>query len=141
MGERVQVGTLIYTVLETEWLDQFGEGANARMPRNRFLTVRLSVTNSGIAPSGVPPMSITDASGHSFAELNDSPAPPEWLGYIRTVQPADTLHGRVAFDVPAAAYQLKVSDDVEPENVKSVAIELPLQLDHLRVQTPPAEGR
>jgi hypothetical protein len=141
MGDRVQVGTLIYTVLETEWLDQLGEDPNSRMPRNRFLTVRLSVTNSGSAPSGVPLMSVADASGHSFAEMNDTPAPPEWLGYIRTVNPADTLHGRVVFDVPAGAYRLMVSDDAEPENVKSAAIELPLQLDRVRVQTSPAGGQ
>ena len=47
MGERVPVGSLIYVVLDTEWLDHFGDPPHARLPEQRFLAVRISVTNSG----------------------------------------------------------------------------------------------
>lgn len=128
MGERVQAGPLIYTVLDTEWLDQIGDGASARLPRNRFLAVRLSVTNSGAVTSDVPPIAAIDFRGESHNEMSDAAGLPEWLGYIRRVQPADTLHGRVVFDLPAAAYQLKVSNDAEPESVIFQKIDVPLQL-------------
>jgi hypothetical protein len=128
MGERVQAGPLIYNVLDTEWLDQIGDGASARLPRNRFLAVRLSVTNSGAVTSGVPPIAAIDFRGESHDELSDAAGLPEWLGYIRRVQPADTLLGRVVFDLPPAAYQLKLSNDAEPENAIFQMVDLPLQL-------------
>jgi hypothetical protein len=133
MGERVQVGTLIYTVLDTEWLDQLGDGPSARMPRNRFLTVRVSVTNSGAAVSAIPPMTLTTSGGQDYTELTDAPGVPEWLGYIRSVKAAETVHGRAAFDVPAGAYQLHLSNDAEPENTITARVELPLQLSRPQV--------
>jgi hypothetical protein len=140
MGERVQVGPLIYTVLDTEWLDQMDTPA-PRMPRSRFLIVRLSVTNSGVTTSGIPPISVADRGGTSYPELTDAEGLSEWLGYIRTVKPADTLHGRVAFDVPTAEYQLHLTDDAEPENVKLAMVDLPLQLGAPRVPNPPVAGQ
>ncbi len=140
MGERVQVGPLIYTVLDTEWLDQI-DAPNPRMPHDRFLAVRLTVTNSGVATSAIPPIFVSDRRGTSYPELTDAAGVPEWLGYIRTVKPADTLHGRVVFDVPAAEYQLKLSDDAEPENVKLATVDLPLQLGAPRVPILPTAGQ
>jgi len=140
MGERVQVGPLIYTVLETEWLDQI-DAPIPRIPHDRFLAVRLTVTNSGITTSGIPPLSVSDRRGTSYPELTDAEGVSEWLGYIRTVKPADTLHGRVVFDVPTAEYRLKLSDDAEPENVKLATVDLPLQLGAPRIPISPTAGQ
>jgi hypothetical protein len=141
MGERIQVGSLIYIVLDTEWLDRIGDGPNPRLPHNRFLTVRLSVTNSGVVTSGVPPTSVLDGRDESSPELNDANGLPEWLGSIRSVKPAETLHGRTVFDVPTGGYQLKLSDDAEPENVKIALVDLPLQLERPQVPLEDTGGK
>ncbi len=128
MGERAQVGPLIYTVLDAEWLDQLGKAPDIRMPRNRFVAIRVSVTNSGASTSGVPTMSLLDANGAAHTELTDGTGITDWLGYIRTVKPAETLHGRVLFDVPPASYKLKVTNDAEPEEVRMATVDIPLDL-------------
>lgn len=138
MGERVQVGPLIYVVLDAEWLDRLGEPPNARLPRQRFLSVRLSITNSGAAPADVPRLSISGAAGDKHPELTDGPAVPEWLGYVRTVKPADTLYGRVVFDAPASDYQLDLRNDDDLEDALFATVELPLQLDRPRAPRSPA---
>ena len=129
MGERVQVGPLIYTVLDTEWLDSLGGGQELRMPRHRFLAVRVSVTNSGIATSGIPPMTLTGAGGNSYSELTDARGLSDWLGYLRTVRAAETVYGRALFDVPADSYRLNLTDDAEPDKMKVATVDLPLQVN------------
>src|SRR5258708_22923029 len=37
MGERAQVGNLTYNVIDADWKTQLGEGANAKVPQNRYL--------------------------------------------------------------------------------------------------------
>jgi hypothetical protein len=128
MGEPVVVGPLIYNVIDTEWLSQLGEGASPRVPQNRFLLIRLSVTNSGASSSAVPAMALMDARGQTHLELTDGEGVSEWLGYLRTVNPAQTERGRVLFDVPAGAYRLRVTNDAEPGTEKVALIEIPLQL-------------
>lgn len=128
MGERVQVGPLIYTVLDTEWLDSLGEAPQVRMPQHRYMAVRLSVTNSGPATSGIPAVTLVDAGGTSYTELNDGRGLGDWLGYLRTIKPAETIHGRVLFDVPAASYRLNLTDDADPEEAKVATVDVPLDL-------------
>ena len=114
MGEPVTVGPLIYTILDTEWHNQLGEGPTARLPQYRFLLVRLSVTNSGASNAVIPAMSVVDSSGQSRLELADGQGAEEWLGYLRTLRPAETDRGRVVFDAPPNAYRLRVANDAEP---------------------------
>ncbi len=128
MGEPVRTGPLVYTVLDTEWFDQIGDAAAPRLPHHHFLSVRFSVTNTGSLTSGIPPLSIVDSQRVTYAELNDANGLPEWLGYMRGVRPAETLHGRILFDVPTGDYRLKVTDDAEPENRSSATIQMPLEL-------------
>ncbi len=128
MGEPVRTGPLVYTVLDTEWFDQLGDPAAPRLPRNHFLSVRLSVTNAGSATSGLPPLTIANSHGVTFTEIDDAKDLPEWLGYIRSVRAAETLHGRILFDAPTGDYSLKVVDDAEPENQASATVQMPLEL-------------
>lgn len=128
MGEPVTVGPLIYTIMDTEWHTQLGEGPTARWPQHRFLLVHLSVTNSGAGNSAIPAISVVDSSGRSYLELTDGQGVSEWLGYLRSVQPAQTERGRVVFDVPPNAYKLRITNDAEPGSEMAALIDLPLQL-------------
>ncbi len=128
MGEPVKTGPLVYTVLDTEWFDQIGDLASPRLPRNHFLSVRISVTNAGPATVGVPLLTIANSHGVTFSEIDDAKDLPEWLGYVRSVRPAETLHGRLLFDAPTGDYSLKVADDADPENQSSATIRMPLEL-------------
>ncbi len=127
MGETVQAGPLIYTISQTEWLDQLGEGLNARLPKNRFLVVRLSITNSGVRRIVVPGVEVVDAQGRSHAELDDAQGLDEWMGVLRSLDPAQTEHGKVVFDVASGSYRLRVADDGDPEERKTALVELPYQ--------------
>jgi len=128
MGDPVKTGPLVYTVLDTEWFDQIGDPAAPRLPRNHFLTVLISVTNTGSMTAGVPPLTIVNSQRVTYAEIGDANGVPEWLGYLRTVRPAETLHGRILFDAPTGDYSLRVLDDAEPENQSSALIRMPLEL-------------
>jgi len=127
IGERVQVGPLIYVVQDLEWRDRLGEGLQAQMPRHRYLLVRLSVTNSGIREADIPPLSLVGSDGRTHPELERVEGLPEWLGYLRIIQPAATEHGRVVFDVPGGAYRLRVAGLLEDDNEKEAFVQLPYQ--------------
>jgi hypothetical protein len=128
MGEAVQVGPLIYTVLDAEWFDQLGDPPNVRVPQQRFLAIRVSVTNSGSGPSGVPTLRLEDSRGKAHEELTNGEGLSDWLGYLRTVKAAQTERGRLLFDVPLGTYRLRVVNDADPENERVALVEIPLQL-------------
>jgi hypothetical protein len=128
MGEAVQVGPLIYTVLDAEWFDQLGDPPNVRAPQQRFLTIRLSVTNSGSGTSGVPALRLEDSRGRTYEELINGEGLSDWLGYLRTVKAAQTERGRLLFDVPLGTYRLRLVNDADPENERVALVEIPLQL-------------
>lgn len=132
MGDAVKAGPLIYNVLDAEWKTQLGEGPEARAPKNRFLLVQLTVTNSGGSESDIPPVTLEDAQGNSHAEIIDGQGVPDWLGILRKLAPAETEQGRVLFDVPTGAYRVRVTD-ATPElgKEKFALIDLPLRMEPL----------
>ncbi|MGB9605844.1 MAG: DUF4352 domain-containing protein [Bryobacteraceae bacterium] len=125
LGERVEVGPLVYVAEDLAWHDRLGEGPNARLPQHRFLLVRLTITNSGIREADIPPFVLVASDGRLYPELDRGDGVPEWLGYLRTVQPAATEHGRVAFDVPGGAYRLRVAAVMDDDTEREAFIELP----------------
>ncbi len=127
MGDRVQVGPLHYTALETEWLPQIGEGTDAKIPRHQFLAIRLRVFNSGSTTSGIPAIQLLDAKGESFNEAEGTGL-ANWFGAIRIVKPVQTEDGRVVFDVPAGSYRLRVGEDADADEQKTALIEIPYQI-------------
>ena len=130
MGERVQVGGLIYTILHTDWKDQLGEAVTAaRVPTHRFLLVHLTVTNGGGTEAPIPPLVLVDQKGQTHQELSSGEGVPDWLGMIRLVKPASTDEGQILFDVPRGAYKLQVSEGGDPEQEKTALVDLPLSLD------------
>lgn len=130
MGERVQVGPLIYSVLDTEWRTQLGEGAEMRTPKNRYLILQLTVTNSGGKEIALPPTTLEDSTGKSYREEPYGTGVSNWLGLLRKLAPAQTDQGRLLFDAPPGAYRLRVTDD-NPElgKEKFALIDIPLRLE------------
>jgi hypothetical protein len=130
MGERVQAGPLIYNVFDAQWKTELGEGAQARSPKNRFLLIQLTVTNSGGTETFAPPLKLEDARGNAIAEDPGGESVPNWLGFLRKLAPAQTEQGRVLFDVPVGAYRLRVADgSIDPTQEKWALIDIPLRLE------------
>lgn len=127
MGESVRVGNLSYLVSETGWMDQIGEGVAAKVPKNRFLTVRLSITNGGIRRAVIPGAEVIDSAGKAYPEVSEAPGLEDWFGPFRAVDSSGTEHGLLIFDVPLGAYRLHVSDDADAEQRKTAYILLPYQ--------------
>jgi hypothetical protein len=123
LGEKAELGHIIYTVYETQWVPQFGEGPAARIPEHRFFLVRMAAVNSGGADLIVPNVTIEDDHGNSYPELKDGDGVPQWIGYLRQVKPADSAQGNLLFDVPPAHYRLRLTDENE-EN--SAYFDIPL---------------
>jgi hypothetical protein len=133
MGERVQVGTLIYTVLDAEWTQQLGAAATPRMPHNRFLVLKLNITNSGGRDVAIPGVVLEDSKGEMHSEVMDGTGVEDFLPVFRKLSPAETREGRVLFDAPQGAYRLRVKEDADPAieegKEKSALIEIPLNLN------------
>lgn len=122
MGERVEAGPLVYTILEAEWQSQIGEGADARVPRDQFLLLRMSVTNSAIREASVPRLRLIGAGGAIYDEVTDGDRVPGWLGMLRPLKPTDTIEGWILFDAPRADCKLEVADDAFDPEQKVVAL-------------------
>jgi hypothetical protein len=123
LGERVELGHIVYVVFETQWMTHLGEGADARIPQHRFFLVRLSAVNSGGSDVTVPTMTITDDSGNTITELSDGTGVPQWTGYLRSVKPADSVQGNVLFDAPPRRYKLKITDETGD---RAALVDIPL---------------
>src|SRR4051794_6038867 len=88
MGEKVQIGPLAYTVLESEWKNSLGENATSPAPRNRYLILRLSCENTGKASAVMPTMELESPAKQTYTEVTQGLQElPNWLGVLRTVQP------------------------------------------------------
>jgi hypothetical protein len=126
MGSRVEVGHLIYTVFETEWLPQIGAGDTARVPQHRFFLVRLSAVNSGSEEMDVPNVTLVDDHGDTVEELSDGTQIPQWIGYVRRAKPADSVAGNVVFDCEPKHYRLRVTDE---DGEKAALVDIPLNFN------------
>jgi len=111
MGERVDLGHLVYMAFETQWLTHIGEGPDARIPQNRFFLVRVSATNGMGKDVIIPNISVEDDNGKSYRELSNGDGVPQWIGFLRTVKPAESAQGNLVFDAPPRHYKLKLSDE------------------------------
>jgi hypothetical protein len=129
MGEKAQAGKLIYTVLEAEWKSQLGELPSVRVPKHRYLILRITVTNSGSDAGEMPLLSLVDGRGQTYQEEASGDGVPEWLGLLRKIQPAGTEEGRIVFDVPMSAYKLRITDGAQTGEEKTALVSIPLQLD------------
>jgi hypothetical protein len=126
MGERIQVGKLVYNVTEAEWKGEV-EGAK-QLPKDRFLQLRVSVTNSGGAEVALPMLRLIDAKGAEIPEFTEIESNTRWMGVIRRLQPALTETGFLFFDVPVGAYKLEVVDNSNPDDERVAHVEIPASL-------------
>jgi hypothetical protein len=138
MGEPVQLGNLIYTAYDTQWMTQLGDGPNVRIPRHRYFLVRLSIQNRGSADTMAPVFSLVDDSGETFGELINGDSVPQWLGYLRTIRPGTSAEGRVIFDAAPKHYKLRVADESEQ---RIALIDIPLSFDADTPDIPLPEDR
>jgi hypothetical protein len=122
LGERVELGKIIYTVFETQWMTHIGSGPETRLPKDRFFVVRISAVNGGGADAMIPNMTLIDDSGAAYAETNGEGV-PNWLGLLRQTKPAEAAQGAVVFDAPQRHFKLRLSDENEQ---KTAFVDLPL---------------
>jgi hypothetical protein len=123
LGEKVALGHIIYTVYETQWMPQLGDGPAARVPQHRFFLVRMTAVNSGGADLIVPNATIEDDKGNSYPELQNGDGVPHWIAYLRLVKPAESAQGNLVFDAPPAHYKLRLTDEDEDH---SAYVDIPL---------------
>lgn len=139
MGEKVNAGKLIYNVLHAQWKPALGEGANQRVPKNRFLILDITITNSSGEEAGVPLLNLYNAGGQNYLELDNGEGLENWLGLLRPVKPVQTIQGSLLFDVPQTSYKLQVTDGGESGSELFAYIDIPLQIDSDDVlSVPPA---
>ncbi len=125
LGDRVQAGPLVYIAYDAHWFFSLGSSPNPRIPVNRFLVVRMNISNDGAVDSHIPTLTLLDDSGQSFNEMVEGTGVPDWIGIARKVKPMEAEKGTVAFDVQPKHYRLRVSD--ETDQIVSY-IDLPLNL-------------
>jgi len=137
LGSHAETGHLIYTVFETQWLPQIGTGDTARIPKNRFFLVRLTVVNSGSEELSVPNITLQDDQGNVVQEMAEGDGVAQWLGYIRNVKPADSISGNVVFDAEPKHYRVRLSDE---NGEKPAQVDLPLNFTSETPQLPAPKG-
>ena len=123
MGERITLGHIVYIVFETQWLTHLGEGPDARIPQHRFFLVRLSAVNSAGGDITVPTFSLQDDTGNTYPELSDGTGVPQYIGFLRSVKPAESAQGNALFDAPPRHYRLKITDE---DGEKAALVDIPL---------------
>jgi len=139
LGDRVELGHIIYMVFERQWLTQIGEGVSARIPQNRFFLVRMSATNSGGSELILPNVVLVDDHGNTYDELSNGDGVSGWIGYLRQVKPAEAAQGNLLFDCPPQHYRLRITDE---ERDRTALIDLPLSFDTETPEIPiPGQGK
>lgn len=126
MGEEVKAGSVVYTVMETEWRSELGEGLELKAPKHRFLVLRLSIHNAGTREVALPLLQLEGARDTSYMEVSELKGVANSLGLLRILEPGVTLRGIIVFDVPSAAYRLRISDGGGLEEERTALIEIPL---------------
>jgi hypothetical protein len=126
MGEKVQTGALVYQVLEAEWRNELGNGG--RSPKDRYLFIRLSVTNSSGTTVAAPALTIEGA-GKTYSEVVENTEKVDnWMGLLRNVAASQTEQGWIVFDAPMAAYKL-ILEEGEVGQEKTAHVDIPVHLE------------
>ena len=140
MGAPLAVGQLTYTAVETEWRDSIESSTGPRIPKNRFLLVNVTVLNASAEQKAAPLLQIVDAKGDVHPEISEGDGVPDWMGYLRLLQPRESRSGRLLFDVPQGACKLRVSSGGDPETEQTALIEIPLQFNSEVPRVPGESG-
>ncbi|MBM3735156.1 MAG: DUF4352 domain-containing protein [Acidobacteria bacterium] len=129
MGENVQTGGLVYTVIEADWVQQIQSGGMDRIPKERFVVLRVQVANASNRELNAPLLRLKDDSGAVYPEVSDLRDVPEWLGLIRTIAPGEFINGRIYFEAPTRNLLLEVVDASDSGTDKMALIAIPMRLE------------
>ena len=141
MGERINIGQITYSVVESGWRTQLGESFRIRTPEQRFLLIKLSVTNGSGKDVSIPLLTLEGSNGQTYSELANGEGVDGWFGLLRTISPGQTQQGNMVFDVPLTSYKLRLPDIADPGLEKYVSVQIPLRLDSdVPIQSPAATG-
>jgi len=139
MGERVAVGSMTYSVVESTWRTQLGDSFKVRTPEQRFLLIKLSVTNGTSKDVSLPLLTLEGTNGQTYREIADGNGVDNWFGLLRTISPGQTQQGNILFDVPLTSYKLRVPDINDTGFDAYSSIQIPLRMDaEVPIQTPDA---
>lgn len=137
MGERVPVGQMTYSVVESTWRTQLGELFKTRNPEQRFLLIKVSVTNGTGKDVSIPLLTLEGPNGQTYPELADGAGVDNWFGVLRTISPGQTQQGNVLFDVPLTTYKLRLPDVNDSGFGGYASVQIPLQIEpELPIQSP-----
>lgn len=136
MGDPVEIGGLVYHVYESNWHTHLGEGAEARVPGERFLLVRVSVANKGTEEIVVPEMTIAEDGGQPRREVPAGEQVPQWMGLVRTLKPGASMQGNILFDCAPRKYKLRLTDETEQ---RVALVDLPLAFGSEQPELPAPE--
>ena len=128
-GEKIQIARLTYSVVDVQIYPLIAgpDAANPRVPKNRFYAVQIAVSNGGNEDTPIPALALVDDGGRVFNELPDGSGVQRWLGMIRRVSPGQTEEGIVLFDAPSAHYKLRLTDELDQDQIYS---DVPLNFVH-----------
>jgi hypothetical protein len=137
MGENVPVGQMTYVIVESAWRNQLGESFRVRSPQQRFLLLKLSVTNGTGQDVSIPLLTLEGPNGQTYRELAQGEGVENWFGLLRTLSPGQNQQGNILFDVPLTSFKLRVPDVADPGLEKYVSVQIPLQINSdLPIQSP-----
>ncbi len=129
MGEKVTLGPLTYTVIDSSWHNQLGDGFNIRSSQQRFLILSLQITNGGGSDVSVPLLTLENSDGRDFLESDNGEGVDNWMGLLRNIGPAQSQEGKIIFDVPLTSYRLRLTDGAGPGAEKYGWVSIPLRMD------------
>jgi hypothetical protein len=129
MGEKVTLGPLTYTVIDSSWHSQLGDVFSIRPAQQRFLILTVSVTNGGGSDVSIPLLNLENSEGKIFVESDNGEHVDNWFGLLRNISPAQTQQGRILFDVPLTSYRLRLTDGAGPGEEKYGWVSIPLRMD------------
>lgn len=127
IGDNVEVGGLVYTIAEADWMNDIQTGGGTRTPQQKFLVIRLSIRNTSNKEVTLPLLNAVKGGpgGAEMLELSESSGIEDWLGVLRTLNPTETKTGRIVFDMPMGAYVLRLTDGAEPDKEKTAFVAMP----------------
>lgn len=136
MGEAVTLGGVEHTVLGAEWKASLGQGAEARMPTQQFLVLRLAASNKGGDGAEIASMRLLAADGTEYEELANGSGLPDWFGLVRQINPGESRQGTVLFDAPLAVYTLKLTEhSIDGDEANAALVDIPIRLEDSAIPT------
>jgi hypothetical protein len=91
----------------------------------------VSATNSGGQTTTIPPFQLESGDGKTtYQEVSEGmEGVSNWLGMLRSIEPAQTDQGYVVFDAPVGPYKLLMYDGNAVDTEKYAIVDIPVSLE------------